>query len=146
MGNKIFKQTNIGNWWGAFRNLGSYVTFYINIINLFVLLINTYILGYIIKTSSPIPIWLVIVLAVFLFLLLLVIAMVLEHKYTIPSFMTYWNQQWYEHGNLLRERLDIRDKEIDEQYERICKKADSIETELKELRAALQKKREMRPS
>jgi hypothetical protein len=60
--------------------------------------------------------------------------------------MTYWNQQWYEHGNLLRERLDIRDKEIDEQYERICKKADSIETELKELRAALQKKREMRPS
>ena len=113
MSNKLFKQTNIGKWWGAFRNLGSYVTFYINIVNLFVLLINTYILGYIIKTSSPIPIWLVIVIAVFLFLLLLIIAMVLEHKYTIPSFMTYWNQQWWQHNNPLPNELAKMQKQLD---------------------------------
>jgi len=113
LNNKIFKQTNVGAWWGAFRNLGSYVTFYINIINLLVLLVNTYILGYIVKTALPIPIWLVIVLAVLLFLLLLVIAMVLEHKYTIPSFMTYWNDQWWHHGNPLPNEIKKMQRQLD---------------------------------
>lgn len=113
----IFKQTNVGKWWGAFRNLGSYVTFYLGIINFIVLLINTYILGFIAQAGLPIPIWLVIILALLVFFIFLVIAMVLEHKYTIPSFMTYWNQQWWLHGNPMVNEL----KGMQEQLDRIEK-------------------------
>lgn len=117
MGNSIFKQTNVGKWWGAFRNLGSYVTFYLGIINFIVLLINTYILGFIAQAGLPIPIWLVIIFALLVFFIFLVIAMVLEHKYTIPSFMTYWNQQWWLHGNPMPNEL----KKMREQLNRIEK-------------------------
>jgi len=117
VGNSIFKQTNVGKWWGAFRNLGSYVTFYLGIINFIVLLINTYILGFIAQAGLPIPIWLVIIFALLVFFIFLVIAMVLEHKYTIPSFMTYWNQQWWLHGNPMPNEL----KKMREQLNRIEK-------------------------
>lgn len=121
-GNKIFKQTNIGNWWGAFRNLGSYVSFYITFINFFVLLINTYILGFLVKANLPIPIWLVIVIVAFVFISLLVIAMIFEHKYTVPSFMTYWNQQFWRHKNPLRDEIEKMQKQLDRIEKELKKK------------------------
>lgn len=113
MNSKIFKQTNIGNWWGAIRNLGSYVSFYITFINFFVLLINTYILGFIVKANLPIPIWLIIIIVAFVFIFLLVVAMIFEHKYTVPSFMSYWNTQWWNFGNPLPSKLEKMQKQLD---------------------------------
>jgi hypothetical protein len=140
MNNKLLKQTNVGTWWGAFRNLGSYITFYLTFVNFFLLLMSWYVLinPELVKRGIAIPL--------FVFMLIsivgMVVVMVLEHKYTVPSFFTYWNQQWYQHGNLLKERLDVRDKEINEQYKRLYKKIDSIKDELKELRAGLVKEKQ----
>ena len=117
----ILKQKNVGTWWGAFRNLGSYVSFYMFIFNTFLTLINTYILGRFTQSDLPAPIWVIILVAVVPFVGLLVAAMVFEHKYTLPSYMTYWNQQWWKHGNKLpgeiiaiREQLDRLEKALGE--------------------------------
>jgi len=119
--NGIFKQKNIGTWWGAFRNLGSYVSFYLFVVNTIVLLINTYILGNMAVYGLPIPMWLIIVITVVVFFVLLVIAMLFEHKYTLPSFMTYWNSQWWSHGNKLPGELSSIQRQLD-RIEDILKK------------------------
>jgi hypothetical protein len=61
--------------------------------------------------------WVIITVTVAVFFILIVIAMIFEHKYTIPSFMTYWNHQWWYHGNPLPNEL----KSIHEQLDRIEK-------------------------
>ncbi len=116
--NKITKQVDVGAWWGAFRNLASYVSFYLMLANFFILLVNTYILGNMAVYGLPIPMWIVILITFAVFCLLLLIAMLFEHKYTIPTFMTYWNQQWWNHGNKLPGEL----KAIQEQLDRIEEK------------------------
>ena len=45
---------------------------------------------------------------------LLLVAMIFEHKYTLPSFMTYWNQQWWTHGNPLPNEVSEIRKELAE--------------------------------
>jgi hypothetical protein len=140
MTNGIFKQKNVGTWWGAFRNLGSYVSFYLTLANFFVLLINTYILGNITMFNSPIPMWAIIAIVIVVFVLLLLVAMLFEHKYTIPSFMTYWNQQFYLHGNLLKDRMDKREPEVDKRDKHLQDTVDSVRKELQELREYLKLK------
>ncbi len=123
MDSGLFKQKNVGAWWGAFRNLGSYVSFYLTIISFFVLLINTYLLGNMVVFSwLPLPMWTIILLVIIAVVVMLGVAMIFEHKYTLPSFMTYWNLQWWNHGNKLPGEL----AKIQEQLTR-------IETTLKEL-------------
>ena len=115
---KLLKQKNVGTWWGAFRNLGSYVSFYLFLVNTAILVVNTYVLGNMAVYGLPIPMWIVIGITLAGFAVLLVIAMVFEHKYTIPSFMTYWNQQWWQNNNPMATKV----KEMQEQLNRIEEK------------------------
>ena len=118
---KLLKQKNVGAWWGAFRNLGSYVSFYLFLVNTAILIVNTYVLGNMAVYGLPIPMWMVIGITLAGFAVLLVVAMVFEHKYTIPSFMTYWNQQWWNHSNPARTEI----KTMQEQLDRIEQKLDN---------------------
>jgi hypothetical protein len=113
LNNKLFKQTNVGEWWGAFRNLGSYVGFYITIANIFFTLVNTYIIGNVAGVHMALPTWAIVLIAGAGFLLLLIVAMIFEHKYTLPSFMTYWNQQWWSHNNPLPNELKTMQAQLD---------------------------------
>lgn len=117
--NRLFKQTNVGKWWGAFRNLGSYISFYLFIINTIVLLINTYILGNTFVYGLPIPMWTIILITIAVFFVLLLSAMLFEHKYTIPSFMTYWNSNWWNHGNPLPGKIEAMQKHNDDRFDAI---------------------------
>jgi hypothetical protein len=137
--NKLLKQTNVGTWWGAFRNLGGYISFYLYLGNTFILLINTLILGNMAVYGLPIPMWLVILLAVLVILILLTIAMVLEHKYTLPSYMTYWNYQFYHHGNLIVARMDKREPEIDKRDKYLLDMVESMGKEIKELKIIVER-------
>lgn len=140
MNKSIFRQFSIGIWWGAFRNLLQQANFYLLLITcissvttLAFTVINPWLAD---NFGIHIPLFVVLIVAVGSLLLVLLF----EHKLTMPSYFEYWNRQWYEHGNLLKERLDVRDKEIDLQHKQVCDKTDSIEAELKKLRMALLKK------
>lgn len=111
--NKITKQVDVGAWWGAFRNLAGYVSFYLMLANFFILLINTCILGNMAVYGLPIPIWLVILIVGVIFFVLLLLAMLFEHKYTLPTFMTYWNKQWWEHNNPMAEEVKTMREQLD---------------------------------
>lgn len=137
---QVFRQFNIGIWWGGFRNLLQQANFYFLLITCVstVIMLNFTVINPWLADNFGIhvPFFAVLIVAMVALLLLLLF----EHKLTMPSYFEYWNNQWYKHGNLLKERLDIRDKEIDLQHKQVCDKIDCIEAELKKLRMALLKK------
>lgn len=140
----IFRQFNIGIWWGGLRNLLQQANFYLlaitcvsSVATLFVTVINPWLVD---NFGIRIPFYIMVIAAAGI----LMVILLFEHKLTMPSYFSYWNEQWWFHGNLLRERLDIRDKEINEQYKQICDKIDSIGAELKKLQVALLKKKSRR--
>ena len=110
----IFRQFNIGIWWGAFRNLLQQANFYLLLITcvssvttLFVTVINPWLAD---NFGIRIPFYVMVVVAVAAMLLVLI----LEHKLTMPSYFSYWNAQWWKHDNPSRERFDKIDKELGE--------------------------------
>ena len=116
MNNNLFKQSKmVSKWWGAFRNLGTYVMFYLTVINFVLLLMSWYVL----ISPSLNQRGIVLPFSVFIILALIgfIVVMVLEHKFTLPSYFQYWNTQWWSHGNPLPEQL----KEMREQLDRIEK-------------------------
>jgi hypothetical protein len=110
---QLLKQINIGAWWGAFRNLGSFLTFYLTFANFFLLLMSWYMLvnPELQKRGIIVPLFVVLLITVALF----IAALLMEHKFTLPSYFTYWNRQWWNHGNALPGKLD----EIQKQLNRI---------------------------
>jgi len=114
MNKSIFKQFNVGMWWGAFRNLLQQANFYLLLITcvssvttLFVTVINPWLAD---NFGIRIPFYIMLIVAVIILLLILL----MEHKITMPSYFTYWSQQWWQHGNPLPHRLDKIDTELKE--------------------------------
>jgi amino acid transporter len=94
------------------------------IANIFFTLVNTYILGNVAGVNMILPTWAIIIIAGIGLLILLTIAMIFEHKYTLPSFMTYWNHQWWYHGNPLPAKVEGIEKSqtaMQQQLDRIEK-------------------------
>jgi hypothetical protein len=109
----ILKQSNLGKfgkWWGAFRNLGQYVAFYITFANFFMIFMTWYVL--INPEMQKIGIFIPFFVFAAVMLLGLIIAMVLEHKFTLPNYFTYWNSQWWQHGNPLPKEIDDIKKQL----------------------------------
>jgi hypothetical protein len=135
----IFRQYDIGQGWGAFSQTLAQITVFVTFFNTALLIPTAYVTWF-----APWALGLGVVVPFTIFVSAIFIVgipvLLVGYKVLTPSSFVFWNEQWYQHGNLLKERLDIRDKEINEQHERICKKIDSIETELKKLRVALLKK------
>jgi hypothetical protein len=135
----IFRQHNIGQWWGGLRSTISNTTMYLTLFNTALLVPMAYI-TWVNPWFTGLGINLTFIVFLVVVILSSIVVLLIEFKFLTPSSFDFWNEQWWLHRNLLRERLDIRDKEINEQYERLYKQIDSIKAELKELRVALLKK------
>lgn len=121
----IFRQHNIGNWWGAFKNVAAGATMYITIINLLLLTVTAY--------GTTIAPWmqgkgLNIPFVAFLGIMFLGVMLVFafEYKVSMPSLFSFWNDQWWKHDNPIRRRMDKMDKRL-KKIEDVEKRLEAIE-------------------
>lgn len=116
---RLLKQNKTGKLWGALKNLATQMAAYANMLSLALIAItafHTTISPYL-RSSRNID------MALWQFLLLIAVALMLvglfEYKVSLPSFFSFWNSQFYSHGNQLR--VDI---------EELKKKLDALETKI----------------
>ncbi len=114
IGNFIFRQHNIGNWWGAFAQSIGQVSIFITLLNTLLLIPTAYLTWFAPWTQDmglQIPIMLFI-LVIFLCGIFVLLA---AYKILTPSSFSFWNDQFWRHENHLRHKLDnieTRQKEI----------------------------------
>lgn len=105
---KIPSQKNTGQWIGAVHVLLGRTTFYISIINFFLLIVTAYYTT--LRHFIPIPfIWFM-----FFALLLVVLAMVVEYVVILPSSIIFNNIQMYKHNNPLKDDIQTVLKRLDD--------------------------------
>lgn len=109
----VFEQFNVGIWWGAFRNLLQQANFYLLLITcissvttLFVTVVSPWLAG---NFGVRIPFYVVLLITIGVLLGILLF----EHKFTMPSFMSYWNAQWWKHDNPSKKELEELGQKID---------------------------------
>ena len=117
----IFRQHNIGNWWGAFKNVAAGASMYVTFINLCLLIPTAYATWFapwMFEKGVNLP------FIIFLGVILLAIAIVFafEYKVSIPSAYSFWNEQWWKHSNPIRNKMADMDKRL----EKIEKALESI--------------------
>ena len=101
---------------GAIKNVLSRSTFYISILNFFMIIATSYVV--VIQKYFPLPFW-----CFLLVLILLVIGiMVFDYIIMLPSEISFMNWQTYEHNNPLREDLE----NLREELEKLDKKVNQI--------------------
>jgi len=101
---------------GAIKNVLSRSTFYISILNFFMIIATSYVV--VIQKYFPLPFW-----CFLLVLILLVIGiMVFDYIIMLPSEISFMNWQTYEHNNPLREDLEKLDKKVNQILSKINKK------------------------
>lgn len=117
---KIFGQSSLlGKWWGNLQTIAQHTNIYIQ----FMILSFSATSAYTVVSSSlhgwgyQLPFWQFVVGI----LLVLVVMGLFSWRLSIPSTFATWNEQWWNHGNHLKDRLDKRDKEIDERLDKIEK-------------------------
>ena len=123
---KILSQTKAVNWWGRFRYVAQFVSFYFLILTaitasgtFFYTVIKPWL-----KMTFDID------LGIFLFYGILgvglVIVLLFEYKVTMPGWQATWNQQWWRHDNPMRQKFEANDE-----------KQEKIEKDLKLIKKAL---------
>ena len=120
---KWLEQKNIGRHWGGIKQVAQQLSFYVQILNLAligVVAYHTTITDWCSRLGISITLWKFGCAIVFL----LCLAAVLEYKFTIPSFYSFWNQQWWEHDNPMRKEMEALRKEV-----RSLKKAMEVRNE-----------------
>lgn len=116
----IFRQHNVGTWWGAFKNVASNVMAYVTFLNLIFVAPVAYTMvvdPWLTKRGFSLP------FAAFMGILFLGIALifVLEFKVSIPSIYHFWNEQWWQHKNPMRKEMKALNKRM-KAMERILKR------------------------
>ena len=107
----LLRQKNIGDWWGGIKFVSSQVSLYVTVLNLVLLTITAYytsISPWLHGRAIAIPFWVFILSIV----ALLAVVMVIEYKMSLPSFFSFWNSQFYQHGNELRTDIEALQKGI----------------------------------
>jgi len=117
----LFRQFNIGIWWGAFRNLLQQANFYLllltcvsSVTTLFVTVVNPWLAD---NFGIRIPFYIMVIVAI----VILLIILLFEHKLTMPSYFSYWTQQWWKHDNPLPGILSKSDKEYKQRFDKLEK-------------------------
>lgn len=126
---KILSQTKAMKWWGQFRYIAQFISFYFLILTA-VTASGTFFYTVIkpwLKTSFDIElgIWLFYIIL----LVGLLIVLVFEYKVTMPGWQSIWNKQWWQHDNPMRQMIegwDKRQKETDKKIKRIEDKLDIL--------------------
>ena len=113
---KWLKQSNLlGMWLGAAKLVAQHANIYIQFLILSFSGVSAYyvVSQWLLDKGTQLPFW-VFALAVILVVLAL---MLFEWRLGLPSMFVAWNNQWWEHGNLLRREIkDMKEKlaEIDD--------------------------------
>jgi len=116
----IFKQKNIGQKWGMFAQTAGQISIFVAMLNLVLLAVtayNTTLSGWFESMGIPLNFWQFMCIIVFS----LVIAFAVLYKYALPSFFSFFNDQFYQHGNKLREDIEELQKGIDELKKKVGK-------------------------
>lgn len=115
---KLFRQRNIGKQWGIIAQVAAQAAIFISIINLFLIAVtayNTTICGWLAERGIYIQFW------VFAAIIIgfLAIVFTLLYKFALPSFYSFWNDQFYRHDNLLRKDIELLKKDNREILKRL---------------------------
>lgn len=102
------KQKNIGSFLGGLKTIFSSVTFYIGLINFFLLIITAY--NTTLKYYLPISFWLFIIIV----LIVLFVAMFVEYMLIMPSGISFANKQSWEFDNPVRQEFEKLNKRLDD--------------------------------
>ena len=123
----IFRQYDIGTWWGAIRVLWNSAMFYYSPVSMF-MTVNIYYYAVRDKYLGEWFPWFNLKWFIVLLVLAIIIAMLTEYKITVPSLTHYSSAQAAKHKNPIFD--EIRD--IRKQQREMGKKIDSIEKQLKD--------------
>jgi len=117
----IFNQINIGKQWGIFAQVASQLSILVSIVSLFLVSITAY--------TTTLAGWLEdygISIGMFGFvaiiMCLLVVAFILLYKFALPSFFSYWNDQFYRHDNPMRKEIEEMGRKLDKLLVKKAKK------------------------
>lgn len=110
--NFIFKQYDVGNWWGAAKATFSNAAVYFSVFNTAMIVpmaYVTWIAPLVQQYGLEIPFWIFGVLVV----VLGIVAMVLEYKLSTPSGFSFWSEQFWKHNNPIRLKMEEQDKRLE---------------------------------
>jgi hypothetical protein len=106
-------QKNTGPWIGALKDLFSRATFYISIINFFLLIATAYYTT--LRNFIPVPfVWFM-----GFTVLIIILAMSLEYIIIMPSCYVFSNMQTYKHDNPLKDDIKLIIEQLDTIEEKI---------------------------
>ena len=108
----IFHQINIGKQWGIFAQVASQLSILVSIISLFLVSVTAYtttLSGWLSEYGISIGMF----GFVAIIMCLLVVAFILLYKFALPSFFSYWNDQFYRHDNPMRKEIEEMGKKLD---------------------------------
>lgn len=114
----VFRQYDIGSWFGAFKYTFSNAAVYLSLFNTAMIVPIAYV-----TWLSP---WLIGMGVSFPFGYLLallflgiVVLLLLQYKLLTPSDFSFWSEQWWKHDNPMKIKLEEHDKRFDEQENRL---------------------------
>lgn len=123
--NKKFtiKQQNIGTWWGTLKLLYQHVGMYFTAANMLISLSTLYIVSTQYDINLIIP-------AIIVSVVLVCMGVIMEWKYSMPSWYAANNKQAWEHGSPIKAKLEDQDKEIGAVKDYIKRRFDQLEDSL----------------
>ena len=130
---KITGQSHLlGRWWGNFQTIAQHTNIYVQFLILSFSATSAY--GVLSSTLHQWGYQLSFGMFVLLVIATIVLIGIFAWRLSIPSTFATWNVQFWSHGNLLRARMEERDKEIDAEYKK-------LHEEIAELKALIQGKK-----
>jgi len=126
--NMVFRQNMVIRQWGAIKQAAGQIGIYVTFINTLMLGTTLYSTGWVqqnVVTIRYIP---------FMAILFGVIGLLLlfSWKMDVPSFFASWNDQFWNHGNKMRDYLDDRFDKVDAEMKELREKVDGIDNRTKE--------------
>ena len=114
----IFKQYDIGPWWGALKSTIGSASLYLTIFNTAMIAPMAYVTWaspWLLQMGIAVPFW---VFGVAILIGILIV-LLYEYKLSTPSNFIFWNAQFWKHDNPIKAKMEEHDKRFDEQDEKI---------------------------
>lgn len=108
---KFLEQKNVGSWWGGFKQSVAQLNFYMVFMTLVMVAVgfwNDNLSTLLASWGLDIPFW---VFGIFI-ITILVIGLLFEYKVSIPSFYSFWAEQFWKHKNPMKKELESFRKEV----------------------------------
>jgi hypothetical protein len=126
----LFKQYDIGPWWGAAKSTIGSAALYLTMFNTVMLVPMAYVTWvnpWFLEQGIIFPFWMFIVILFFGGIAVLLF----EYKLFTPSGFNFWSEQFWKHSNPMKDKMEEHDKRFNEQDEKI----DLVLEELKRIKS-----------